>query len=638
MKTIAYAAAALAACLAAPAVAAPLDAYGRLPTIERAKISPDGAELALVVTNGEHRRVAVERLSDNAIVFNADAGERKVRDIEWAGADHLLLTTRVTQTVLGVDAPKAEYLVAMDIDVPKQTGHRIMTGVTNTLAAVIEPPAIRYVAGKPVAFVEGYHFVGDYGQVSLFKVDLDSDRTTLLADGSPRAMRWLVDPNGAPLAEEDFDSASGDWTLRVKRQGLWRVAMTRRATLGGPTLLGLGRDGRSLLLTDDGDEDQDALRELAPDASDWSQPFALGDDEDLVFDPTTQALIGVYTLVADKGRYTFFNADDQVRWNAALNAFPGDALTLESMSANHKRFVVLDDSPTEGPAYYLVDIDAKSAVVVGPQYARIGAGDVAPARSIAFKAADGLSLSGYLTTPLGRPDRGLPLVVFPHGGPAVRDGPGFDWWVQAIASRGYAVLQVNYRGSAGFGWAFQSKGFGEWGRKMQTDLSDGVRDLAAEGVIDPKRVCIVGASYGGYAALAGAALDPGVYRCAVAVSGVSDVRRFISWDRQHSDISAQRYWDRYMGVTRQDDPVLSRISPIDHVDAITIPILLIHGKDDTTVPFEQSLMMAEALKHAGKPVDLIALESEDHYLSRGETRLQMLQASIDFLEKNNPPN
>ncbi|MEJ0066531.1 MAG: prolyl oligopeptidase family serine peptidase [Caulobacteraceae bacterium] len=206
----------------------------------------------------------------------------------------------------------------------------------------------------------------------------------------------------------------------------------------------------------------------------------------------------------------------------------------------------------------------------------------------------------------------MPLVVFPHGGPAARDEPGFDWWAQAMASRGYAVLQVNYRGSDGFGWKFMSAGFGEWGGKMQTDLSDGVRYLAAQGTIDPARVCIVGASYGGYAALAGATIDTGVYRCAVDVSGPSDLAKLISWDSQREGrqgVGVERYWDRYMGAKGQGDPHLAAISPADHADKVSTPILIIHGKDDTVVPFEQSQMMADALTKAGKPYDFVVLNT-----------------------------
>jgi dipeptidyl aminopeptidase/acylaminoacyl peptidase len=330
-------------------------------------------------------------------------------------------------------------------------------------------------------------------------------------------------------------------------------------------------------------------------------------------------------------------------------AFPGQRVSLAStfeapdadatsasMSQDHRKLVVVADSPAGGPVYYLVDIDKRSAVVIGTAYEALKGQDLGEVRPVAFKAADGLALTGYLTLPPGKDAKNLPLIVFPHGGPAARDEPGFDWWAQAMASRGYAVLQVNYRGSDGFGSDFLEAGYGQWGRKMQTDLSDGVRYLAAQGTIDPRRVCIVGASYGGYAALAGATLDTGVYRCAVDVSGISELKRFVAWAQDQSDVSTERYWTRFMGADGLRDPHLEDISPADHVDRVTIPILIIHGKDDTVVPFEQSQMMVDALRKAGKDVQLVVLNHEDHWLSRGATRLQMLQATMDFLQKNNP--
>jgi dipeptidyl aminopeptidase/acylaminoacyl peptidase len=159
-------------------------------------------------------------------------------------------------------------------------------------------------------------------------------------------------------------------------------------------------------------------------------------------------------------------------------------------------------------------------------------------------------------------------------------------------------------------------------------------------VIDPKRVCIVGASYGGYAALAGATLQTGVYRCAVSIAGISDMREQLSFDfspQDGSDDRGERFWDRFLGVTDRHDPKLDSISPIKFVDRVSIPILLIHGKDDTVVPISQSSEMADALRRAGKQVEFVELEGEDHWLSTGKTRLQMLEATVKFLEANNPP-
>ncbi len=165
--------------------------------------------------------------------------------------------------------------------------------------------------------------------------------------------------------------------------------------------------------------------------------------------------------------------------------------------------------------------------------------------------------------------KNLPLIVFPHGGPAVRDTAEFDWWAQAMAAQGYLVFQPNYRGSP-VTMEHLSAGFGEWGRKMQTDLSDGVRYLAKEGMADPARVCIVGGSYGGYAALAGVTLDPGVYRCAVSVAGISDLKRMLTAVNSYADRD-KRYWNRFMGVSGPSDPLLQQLSPIKHVAAITAP-------------------------------------------------------------------
>jgi dipeptidyl aminopeptidase/acylaminoacyl peptidase len=175
---------------------------------------------------------------------------------------------------------------------------------------------------------------------------------------------------------------------------------------------------------------------------------------------------------------------------------------------------------------------------------------------------------------------------------------------------------------------------------MQTDLSDGVRYLAGQGTIDPKRVCIVGASYGGYAALAGVTLDRGVYRCAVSVAGVSDPKNFLNWRADQDDMvddRTLRFWNRFLGVTDSKDPKLTAISPLASAAAADAPVLLIHGADDTVVPIDQSEDMERALRRAGKAVTFVKLAGEDHWLSKAETRLQMLAETVKFLEANNPP-
>jgi dipeptidyl aminopeptidase/acylaminoacyl peptidase len=200
--------------------------------------------------------------------------------------------------------------------------------------------------------------------------------------------------------------------------------------------------------------------------------------------------------------------------------------------------------------------------------------------------------------------------------------------------RGYAVFQPNFRGSTGSGNALLEAGKGQWGRKMQSDLSDGVAELARQGVINSNRACIVGGSYGGYAALAGVTLQHGLYRCAVAYAGVSDVSAQLEAirDRTGRVSAATRMWKAYLGGAT------SEISPVRFADKADAPILLIHGADDTVVPLAQSAAMESALRRARKPVEFVTLPDADHWLLRQDARVAMVTASVSFVLKNNPPD
>ena len=248
-----------------------------------------------------------------------------------------------------------------------------------------------------------------------------------------------------------------------------------------------------------------------------------------------------------------------------------------------------------------------------------------------------MEIPGYLTRPLGI-EGTAPLVVLPHRGPMDRDVDGFDWLAHFLASRGYAVLQPNYRGSAGNGRGWEEAGHGGWGvGVMQNDSSDGVAAVVAAGIADPQRVCIVGASYGGYAALAGAAFTPELYRCAVSVGGVADLRdtHALYTGRRDDRSAAVTLWERSMGIedVRARDALVAA-SPARHAAAVQAAVLLIHGRDDSVVPIGQSQGMQRALRAAGKSAQLIELDTQDHWLSEAKTRLETLEAIDTFLAQH----
>ena len=227
------------------------------------------------------------------------------------------------------------------------------------------------------------------------------------------------------------------------------------------------------------------------------------------------------------------------------------------------------------------------------------------------------------------------MIALPHGGPEAHDTLSFDWWAQYLANKGYLVIQPNFRGSSGFGREFTEAGAGKWGKEMQDDVSDGVLTLVKSGYADKDRVCIMGASYGGYAAMAGGAFTPELYKCIVAVAGVSDIHKMLNRTKINSSSGdwIVRHWSKLMG---DDTSALKKISPVNFAEQFSSPILIIHGEDDTVVPIDQSKIMHTALKKAGKSTRFVALKKEDHWLSGSDTRLKMLKEIDKFLDKHNP--
>jgi acetyl esterase/lipase len=630
----------LLALLATGALAAPLEAYGQLPSLERFTISPDGKNVAYVTNVDGKRAVLITAIDQGKVTDAITLGDQKLRDLTWGDNDNLILTMSVTHSALGAMGPRAEYFMAQGYRLSTHLSRAFLRHGTEQMNIVLNYPQVRSLGGHATAFFPGITFMSGQTQVSLFSVDVETGDSGVVEVGTKIVQDWIIDGNGAIAGRITYDNDSRTWGLQISDRVGYKTIASVVAPIETPTVQGITADGNGLLVAvPQGDDFVD--RVYLPGNGSWATAPAGADaHDDPILDPVSRRVIGM-AGVGENFTYTFFNEADQKAWDGLVHAFPGESVALASWSNDRKRVVVRVDGRRDGAGFYLVDLTTHQASFLGPVYSGIETADMAEVKRITYDAADGMKIPAYLTLPNGKPAKNLPLVVLAHGGPAYRDQPQFDWMAQAFASRGYAVLQPEFRGSDGYGWAHLSAGFGQWGRKMQTDLSDGVRALAAQGIVDAKRVCIVGGSYGGYAALAGAALDRGVYRCAVADAPVSDPQTMLKWVRERahdSDAPVSRYWDRFMGVTNYDDPKLAEISPLHHAADVSIPVLLIHGKDDTVVPIEQSEQMEAALKAAGKPVTFVRLEGEDHWLSRSETRLQMLQSTVQFLEADNPPN
>ena len=478
----------------------------------------------------------------------------------------------------------------------------------------------------------------DEGQLypDLYRVDLATGDFQRVALGQSNLRSWLVSPRGEIVARIFYDDFHEDWSLKTGAVGGLTLAKGKDK-FGAPTLLGYGRTADRVLVETNGSLGAQfveyplngAAASPATDAESVQSPLSA---------PDSGLWIGV---IHENDELTpeLFAAPANARVGAAVKAFPNYFVHLLTYSADFNTMIVHTDGGDDSGTDWLVDVAKHSAVEIGADYPTVSARFVGPVRMMAYTAHDGQVIHAVLTLPPGRPPRNLPLVVMPHGGPQARDYPGFDYWAQAFASRGYAVLQPNFRGSDGYGSAFRDAGFNQWGRLMQTDVSDGAAELARQGIVDPKRACIVGWSYGGYVALAGVTLQHGLYRCAVSMAGVSDLARMLSSVRDKEGETAglaTRYWRNFIGADKGAN--LSDLSPARQAERADAPILLVHGTDDTVVAPEQSDIMASALKSAGKPVETLRLKGADHWLLQSEARVEMVKASVEFVLRNNPPD
>jgi dipeptidyl aminopeptidase/acylaminoacyl peptidase len=268
-------------------------------------------------------------------------------------------------------------------------------------------------------------------------------------------------------------------------------------------------------------------------------------------------------------------------------------------------------------------------------YSRLQDGDFAAVRPVSYRSRDGLVIPAYLTVPAGRPERDLPLVVRPHGGPFVRDGWSFDPEVQFLASRGYAVLQPNFRGSTGYGRDFVERGYGQLGTGMIDDIDDGVDWLVAQGIADRARVCIMGASYGGYAALWAATRSPERYRCAIAWAGPTDLLAMLRYDL-NSWMPRRYARSRRLELRGGDDADLSAVSPLRHAERLTVPVLIGHGEQDLRVPVDQSRDLVRALTRRGARPESVFYPQSGHDFGSEQDSADFLRRVEAFLARHNP--
>ncbi len=353
------------------------------------------------------------------------------------------------------------------------------------------------------------------------------------------------------------------------------------------------------------------------------------DVDTLIVTPDQSQVLGVrYTSTGRRSEW-FDPALKQVQQDLDERAGAGNAHII-SFSKDRSKLLVEMSEPSQAGAVYLWDTKVGIPSFLAWINPALKDRHMNPVKTIQYKAQDGTPIQAVLTLPRGEEATNLPLIVMPHGGPGARDSETFDWWAQYLAEQGYAVIQPNYRGSTGFGTYFNRLGEGEMGKKMQDDLLDAITWASTSGIGDSKRVCIVGASYGGYAAMRGAQRDGSHYRCAISYAGVSDINAMMKYDKAFFiGTNPKRYWKTLA-------PDLAEVSPLNHPSDFSVPILVMHGAKDKRVPVKQSRTLVAALQKAGRNVTYVEQPLGDHHFTRGEDRLEFLKTMKAFLDKYNP--
>ncbi|MCM8730391.1 alpha/beta hydrolase family protein [Hephaestia sp. GCM10023244] len=614
-----------------------VSAFARLPFVEHAALSPDGTQMAgLFAIDGQQHILITPVVGDrSARVVVGIPDQTQVGWLRWVGNDNIVVGLTALLRVQ-MDNWYVSRLIGVNRATGKVTKLLWDAGGQNA-ADVLWVPTDDTTEILVAAQQSIYSNLPEFWP-TVYRVDVTTGRKRIEERPRTNVLSWGADHLGHVRYGIGYRDHSTRSTLVYRPDGrgafrtIDRAKLIDEEELAVPLLFNPGSDHGLVIKEDETGRSIVAEVDLVS-GNDIRVVYAApeADVEAIRLSLDGSRLLGVYTT----------DRDQPVHWidpvmaayqKAMQAASPKSDVRIVSYNQDLSKLLVRFSTADSPGLLFYYDDTAKDLVQLAEINADIGARRLARPKFIKYKARDGLEIEGVLTLPRGVAAKALPFIVMPHGGPWAHDDLSYDYWVQFLANRGYAVLQPNFRGSTGYGAAFSKAGQGQMGFAMQDDISDGVRWAIAEGIADPKRVCIVGASYGGYAAMWGIAKDPDLYRCAVSINGVSNLRREVN------DFGGTVRETLYRGQWEKMTPDFAAVSPINAVDRIKTPLLLIHGKKDVTVDQVQSVKMNAAMAKAGKAVEFVSIPLADHYFTREADRITLLASIEAFLQKYNPPD
>lgn len=628
----------------------PLEHFARLPDTSNVTLAPDGKKLASVIridagdVQGSAVQVTTLATGEKKMLLFTDNTKYFLNGLTWKDSRTLFASTyypseRDTWVGIGQARYKTREGRVLIIDTlteevrnpfKKSFLKKFLILPTN-LNTIID-----YLPNDPdhvLMALPGYQ--GGYQNI-IHKVNIKNQRKQVVQNSKRNIISWSTDRQHRIRAGHFFNYKNGENRIHIKdiNTGKWiKVWPYKIFSKDEVSVIGFGEDPNEMYIRAYYNglsaifkvnlKDPELKRELV-----YSNPsYDVGGR--LVYSPSTKEVIGI---TSSEGGGTIFFDEKLQKLQAGINkAMPNRRNFVYSFSNDMKSYLIYSTGHTESGTYYLGRRNPSSINAVAYRYKNLPPQALSTVKKYNYKARDGMQIEAQLTLPTGFPDKNLPTLMFPHGGPQARDNAAFDYWAQLLANKGYAVLQMNFRGSEGQGYEFRNAGLKNWGEEMQDDVEDGALQLIKDGISDPTRVGIIGASYGGYAALMGAVKTPDFYKVSISLNGVSDVHEIVRANRIRQ--SSYNIVEEQIGKL---DSHLRDISPINHADKIKAPVLLIHGENDRQVDIKHSHGMRDALKKSGKIMEYLELPNEDHYLSSEKQRIAAFRTIDAFLDKYFP--
>ncbi|WP_245953195.1 alpha/beta hydrolase family protein [Alteromonas aestuariivivens] len=463
---------------------------------------------------------------------------------------------------------------------------------------------------------------------TVYKVNINNAKMSRLIRGKLNIRDWIADQQGNVRIGVSLDYESGESRVLLREEDEWRTLFAFNAMKDKPiTPLGFAADSNILYYKAYKGNYRTLYKLNLADNTHTEVLHDEGADVDggLIYSSKTRDAIGIYHSRAENGEYHW--QDTRQKFQKALSkALPDVSTTLISFSEDEQTYILFAESDTNPGQYFLGDRKTGALKGLFTLYSELDMASLPKHKRLRYQARDGVEIEGYLTLPTTG-EAPFPTIIHPHGGPGARDYGGFDYWTAYFSNRGYAVFRPNFRGSSGYGYEFSQAQMKGWGLEMQDDITDAANWMIDEGYANPEKMCIVGASYGGYAAMMATVKTPDLFTCAVSFAGVSELDMLLYRSRGFAN---EEFVENQIG---DDDDDLDARSPITFVEKIKTPILLIHGDEDRSVHVEQSRRMANELEDYNKTFKYVELESGDHYLSIQKNRHKAFAEMDAFLSQ-----